>query len=158
MLDPLSPLLIRDLEKYIRNCQTQEIPGVSRGEFTYTTDDSYLEVEDPEFSTSIFATTKADNSVSKYAETLVTLYPEKPSAEKSPKNVKLDATIHKMTSPTVVENHTSPPPLPKADSGRYKKGTRVSLGDLENELNLLAVQPRRASSGWALAPTDVIAE
>lgn len=148
MLDSIPVLLIRDLENYVRNCQIQETPTVPRGSFIFTTDDSYLEVEDPEFSTSIFALSRGDGSVSKYDDTLVTLHFEKPS-EKGSKNQVADIINNKITSPILVESRVSSPPTVRTDSGRMKKGVKVSLDNLENELHSLSSQPRRMSSGWA---------
>jgi hypothetical protein len=157
MLDSTSVQLIRDLENYIRLSQIQETPTIPRGNFTFTVDDLYLEVEDPEFSTSIFASTRGDGSVSKYAETLVTLQSEKPS-EKGFKDQVPEMTDRKATSPTIIENRTLSLSSTKTDVGKMKKGIRVSLENLESELNSLSSQPRRTSTGWAPINTDDIIE
>ncbi|KAI9273487.1 hypothetical protein EDC94DRAFT_632761 [Helicostylum pulchrum] len=83
MLDSISTQLIRDLETYVRQSQIQETPTVPRGRFSFTADDSYLEVEDPEFSTSLYALSKGDGSVSSFLETLVTLRHEKRQQQQS---------------------------------------------------------------------------
>lgn len=144
MLDFIPAKLVRDLENYVRRCQIQETPTVSRGCFNFTADESYLEVEDPEFSTSIYALGRGDGSISSFLETLVTLRPSKhPDPIRSP----------------ITEQIISPvsPASPKTE-GRMKKGVRVSLDNLENELNSLAMQPRRRSSGWLVTSTEEVIE
>lgn len=142
--------LIRDLENYVRNCQIQETPTVYRGNFGVCADESFLEVEDPEFSTSIFASTRGDGSVSRYLETLVTMYSEKPSQKDLNYEV-VGAANSKTTNTFSSDIRIPPPPVPKADSGKVRKGVKVALDDLENELISLELQPRRSSSGWASA-------
>lgn len=145
--------LIRDLENYVRGCQIRETPTVPRENFGVFADESFLEVEDPEFSTSIFASTRGDGSVSRYMETLVTLYSEKPSQKDLSKEG--ISEIQRKTANIVTSDMRSPPPpVPKADSGRTRKGVRVSLDNLESELNSLASQPRKSSSGWASTSND----
>ncbi|CAO3630504.1 unnamed protein product [Mucor hiemalis] len=142
--------LIRDLENYVRTCQIQETPTVYRGNYDVCADESFLEVEDPEFSTSIFASTRGDGSVSRYLETLVTMYSEKPSHKDLNYEV-VDVVNSKTTNAFSSDIRIPPPPVPKADSGRVRKGVKVALDDLENELISLELQPRRSSSGWASA-------
>lgn len=142
MLDSISTQLIRDLETYVRQSQIQETPTVPRGHFSFTTDDSYLEVEDPEFSTSLYALGRGDGSVSSFLETLVTLRHEKRQQQQQ----QHPAESPQPTKSPVLLDQTSS--LPKSE-GRMKKGVRVSLDNLENELNTLETQPRRKSTSWA---------
>lgn len=129
MLDFTSVQLLRDLENYVRDCQIQETPIVSRGMFTFTQDDSYLQVEDPEFSTSLYAQGRIDG-IFPFLETLVTTRPASKNPVKSPV---VPATA-----------------APAKSEGRMKK--RVSVDHVE----LLPTQPRRRSSGWF--PQEEIAE
>lgn len=145
--------LIRDLENYVRNCQIQETPTVPRGNFAIFADESFLEVEDPEFSTSIFASTRGDGSVSRYMETLVTLHSEK-SSHKDQSNEGISAMKSKAVNIVSSDMRSPPPPVPKADSGRTRKGLKVSLDNIENELISLSSQQRRPSSGWASTSYD----
>jgi hypothetical protein len=156
MLDSIPIRLVRDLEKYVRQYQIQETSTVPRGEsFNFSDDDSFLEVEDPEFSTSIFASTRGDGSISSFAETLVTLHSAKPF-----KNQETDDTASKKSkSPILIQETASSPTVSKTENnGKMKKGIKVSLDNLENELNLLQNQSRRSSSGWVAAATTELAE
>ncbi|KAI8080954.1 hypothetical protein BDF21DRAFT_444320 [Thamnidium elegans] len=143
MLGSISTRLIRDLETYVRQSQIQETPTVPRGHFSFTADDSYLEVEDPEFSTSLYALSRGDGSVSSFLETLVTLRPEKRQQQQPTE------PSQPTKSPVLLDQTSSS----SKNEGRMKKGIRISLDNLENELNTLEIQPRRKSTGWAATTT-----
>ncbi|KAG2200296.1 hypothetical protein INT47_000289, partial [Mucor saturninus] len=109
MLDFISVQLLRDLENYVRRCQIRETPTVSRGAFSFQ-DDSYLEVEDPEFSTSLYAQGRLDG-ITSFLETLVTTRPIKNPVVVAPvvavvkaearmkKHVSVDAPVELTTQP-----------------------------------------------------------
>lgn len=152
ILDSTPTRLVRELQDYVRHCQIQETPTVPRGEeFNFSADESFIEVEDPEFSTSIFASTRGDGSITSFVETLVTLQSSKPT-----KNQEIDEVANKKSSKSPIlgqqETASSPTIPPKSDStGKLKKRVKMSLDNLENELNALQTQPRRSSSGWVAA-------
>lgn len=108
MLDFISVPLVRDLENYVRRCQIKETPAVSRGAFSFQ-DESYLEVEDPEFSTSLYAQGRLDG-MNSFLETLVTIRPSKNPVVVSPvvAVVKTEARMKKRVSVDHVELTTQP--------------------------------------------------
>jgi hypothetical protein len=73
MLGDLPISLFRELERFIKS--TQGIPSIQ------PCNDTPTEIEDEEFSTSLYALSKNDNYISPYIEILITLYPEKLSLE-----------------------------------------------------------------------------
>ncbi|KAI9344772.1 hypothetical protein BD770DRAFT_414187 [Pilaira anomala] len=151
MLDSISTELIHDLENYVRQAQIEETPTVPRGQFSFTKDDSYLEeVEDPEFSTSLYASSRGDGSVSSFLETLVTLRHEKPPTPKQQQQQQSVVEPVRIKSPVLTDQLTLASSSSSKNEGKMKKGVKVSFENLENELNSLETQPRRKSStGWA---------
>ncbi|KAI8369101.1 hypothetical protein EDC96DRAFT_503859 [Choanephora cucurbitarum] len=142
MLDSLAVSLIQDLEAFIRQLQTEVTPLVARGEHNVPTNDILPEEEDTEFSSSIYALSKGDGSVTLFDEVLTTLYPEKTPKQKT----------------TTRDTPIKSPPLQKADSfGKTpKRGVRVALDELE-QATLQQDKIRRPSVGWAPITTDDIA-
>lgn len=79
MLDRLPPSLIHELENLVRISQAEVCPLVPRGDFSGTDIIDATEIEDDEFSTSLYALSRSNGMLtSTYDEVLVTLYPEKP--------------------------------------------------------------------------------
>lgn len=150
MLDFTPTSLVRDLEDYVRECQLQAMPNVPRqlpDFYDYNTE------EDTEFSSSLFALSRGDGSVTTFDEVLMTYYPEKNSEEKPTSSKQLGSTIE--DPPKGMLPNT---PQKAADNiGKMKRGTRVSLDRLESELNGMSNDQlrRRSSAGW---DAEVIAE
>ncbi|KAI8370296.1 hypothetical protein BD560DRAFT_434946 [Blakeslea trispora] len=141
MLDSLSVSLIQDLETFIRQLQTELMPLIPRGEQSFSTSDVLPEEEDTEFSSSIYALSKGDGSVTLFDEVLITLYPEKTTKTKT---VVKEAPIK---SPSL--------PLQKTDTfGKVpRRGVRVSLDEFEN-FSPEQDKTRRPSAGWASIATN----
>lgn len=79
MLDRLPSSLINELENLVRLSQAEVCPLASRGDFSGTDMIDATEIEDDEFSTSLYALSRGNGTLtSAYDEILVTLYPEKP--------------------------------------------------------------------------------
>nr|AET35421.1 ArbB [Syzygites megalocarpus] len=87
MLDHLPDYLILELEKSVQKSQAEETPLSCK--VVYNTDTiDILEVEDEEFSTSIYALKKRDNSNNgSFIETLITLYPDKTHSKHEPQSI-----------------------------------------------------------------------
>ncbi|CEG67645.1 hypothetical protein RMATCC62417_04042 [Rhizopus microsporus] len=79
MLDRLPSSLIHELENLVRLSQAEVCPLATRGDFNGTDMIDATEIEDDEFSTSLYALSRGNGTLtSAYDEILVTLYPEKP--------------------------------------------------------------------------------
>ncbi|KAI8883128.1 hypothetical protein K501DRAFT_323634 [Backusella circina FSU 941] len=91
MLDDLPISLFRELEHFIKS--TQGIPSMQ------PCNDTPTEIEDDEFSTSLYALSKNDNCVSPYLDILVTLYPEKLSLE----DVVVDSSYRDNKKPAAID-------------------------------------------------------
>lgn len=161
MLDSIADTLLRDLENYVRQSQIDEMPTVFRGQDHFdlrATED--LEEEDAEFSSSLYALSRGDGSITTFNEVLTTYYPEKQSSvkEKPDQPTKLLIEIDEAQS-----KHISTTAVSTTNTGRMKRGIKVQLDDLESELNSMSAtsqQRRRSSAGWGTAPTstDIVSE
>lgn len=147
MLDDLPPALIRDVETFVRNCQIEKMPLVQRSHFDFIEDDLLsLEQEDIEFSSSIFASTRGDGSVTTFDEVLVTYHPQKPSLKHDLLSKEESLAVGETASPKKTSNQST------GSNSKPKKGVRVSLDNLEQELKPL--ERRRSSAGWAITSPD----
>ncbi|KAI7898269.1 uncharacterized protein BX663DRAFT_538623 [Cokeromyces recurvatus] len=119
MLDNLSVQLIRDVENYVRNCQLQAMPTISRISDFNTLYDGVNVEEDLEFSSSLYALSRGDGSATTYDEILITFYPEKSAnkketesvehLQKKPLSLKLDHNVSKGLHVRTTENKLQPP-------------------------------------------------
>jgi hypothetical protein len=148
MLESTPTPLIRDLENYVRECQLQAMPNVPRELPCINYDGAE---EDAEFSSSLFTLSRGDGSVTTFDEVLMTYYPEKNSKEEPTSPNQLVSTVED------VPREPSPIATQKTaeNTGKMKRGTRVSFDKLESELNALPnhQQRRQSLAGWAAKVT-----
>ncbi|KAK4509996.1 Rho GTPase [Mucor velutinosus] len=148
MLDAVADTLLRDLEAYVRQAQINQAPTVVRG-LPEQHVDADTEEDDIEFSSSLHALSRGDGSVVTFDEVFYTYYPEKPSIakEKSALKTIIDTNELQLKQPSTT-----------AAASRVKRGTKVQLNDLENELNMMEAassQRRQSSAGWATNTASV---
>ena len=180
MLDSIADTLLRDLENYVRQSQIDEMPTVFRGQDHFdlkATED--LEEEDAEFASSLYALSRGDGSIATFNEILTTYYPEKQSSakekvnqptklligidEEQSKYILTTSTTTAATATATAAAATATTTTSTTNTGRMKRGIKVQLDDLENELNLISAasqQRRPSSAGWrtATTSTDVVPE
>ncbi|KAI9472025.1 MAG: hypothetical protein EXX96DRAFT_582639 [Benjaminiella poitrasii] len=137
MLDDLSIQLVREVQNYARDCQSQAMPTLIRYDSVEKYDETNrLDEEDVEFSNSLYALSRGNGSVVTFDEVLVTYYPEKPL-------LKQGAETKRISSPK--------------SANKIPTAKKVSqLKDIMAETDVTAKSlPRRTSSGWLTNDTHL---